>query len=46
MPPGSGYKRVSEPRLFHRQQIDFKEASAPVKKYEEQEAGHTIHCEQ
>ncbi len=39
-----GYKRVAEPRLFLSQLTHFKEAIAPVKKQEEQEAGHTIHC--
>ncbi len=46
MPPGGGYKKVAEPRLFLSQLVDFKEASASVKKQEEQEAGHTTHCEQ
>ncbi len=32
MPSGSGYKMVAEPRLFLSQQMDFKEASAPVNK--------------
>jgi hypothetical protein len=44
MPPGGGYKRVADPRLFLSQLVDYKEAS--VKKQEEQEAGHTTHCEQ
>ncbi len=33
------YKRVAEPQLF------LSQARAPVKKQEEQEGGHTIHCE-
>ncbi len=45
-PQGGGYKRVTEPRLFLTQLVDFKEANAPVKTQEEQEAGHTTHCEQ
>ncbi len=39
------YTRFAEPRLFLSQLADFKDASAPVKKQEEQEVGHTIHCE-
>ncbi len=37
---------VKEPQLFLSQPVDFKEASAPVKIWEEQEAGCTTHCEQ
>ncbi len=40
-----GYERVAEPRLFLNQLVDFNEASAPVKKQEGEETGHTIHCE-
>ncbi len=42
MPAGGGYKRVAEPRLLLNQLVDFKEASAPVKRQQEQEAGYTI----
>jgi hypothetical protein len=43
----TGYKRGSEPWLCLSQQENIKEATAPVKKNEEeQEAGHTIHCGQ
>ncbi len=43
---GGVYKKVAEPRLFLSQVVDFKEVSAPAKKQEEQETGHTTHCEQ
>jgi hypothetical protein len=39
------YKQVAEPQLFLSQLMDFKEARAPVKKQEEHEGGHTIHCD-
>jgi hypothetical protein len=42
----TGYKRGAEPWLCLSQQENIKKATAPVKKNEEQEAGHTIHCEQ
>ncbi len=44
-PQGGSYKRVTEPRLFLTQLVDFKEMNAPVKTQEEQEAVHTTHCE-
>jgi hypothetical protein len=43
-PRAGGYKRVAKSQLFLSQLLDFKEARAPVKIQEEQEAGYTIHC--